>query len=158
LAVAEELRIRAAAQAELRLLAELCHRSSLAGYPFSRRILIRFFGFNYNAAIDHFWGDGTRTILLAEGDGGITGFVSFKPDKTEAELVALFVDPAHWRLGIGRALVEESFRILTQSETQSVFVVSNPKTVPFYEALGFRQTGTVDVPHWKNAPRLLRHL
>lgn len=61
------------------------------------------------------------------------------------ELDGLFVDPASWHGGVGRALVVDAAQRAAQRGAGSIRVVANPRAVGFYERVGFAATG-VDVP------------
>jgi predicted N-acetyltransferase YhbS len=153
------VRIRAVSESDLKALAELQYRSSRAGYPLRLRIQAWVYKAGFPTVVRLLWGDGSRLFLLAENVDGILGYVAFaKGEEGEAELLAAFVEPSHWRRGIGSQLVTEGVKVLELSGTRLVSVVSNPLSVPFYEAIGFELAGTANVPHHRNAPRLVMHL
>ena len=57
-------------------------------------------------------------------------------------ITALFVDPEHEGLGVGRALLNEAIRICrNRSPKPSLKLNSSIYARPFYEKMGFRQTG-----------------
>lgn len=74
-------------------------------------------------------------LWVLDSDNGPAGFIGFVGAKVEA----LFLDPAHFRRGWGRRLVEHARRLkgpLTVDVNEQ-----NPEAVRFYEALGFRVVG-----------------
>lgn len=57
-------------------------------------------------------------------------------------LANLFVLPSHQRRGVGRALIEEVIRLCgDRSPRAKIQLNSSSYAVPFYEAVGFTQTG-----------------
>lgn len=96
---------------------------------------------------------GGQTIV-AEGVAGVLGFaVVLRRDDRDGELDGLFVEPAHWRRGIGRALVEAAATLARSDGAASLWVVANPRALPFYAALGFVPSGVVQT-RFRPAPRL----
>lgn len=89
-----------------------------------------------------------RTIL-AIAEGRLAGFATVSrsrdDDAPEAgELCALYVDPAHWRTGVGRALLEEARRMLRRvghREALLWVLLGNEQAERFYEADGWRRDG-----------------
>jgi GNAT superfamily N-acetyltransferase len=83
-------------------------------------------------------------VLVAEQEGAILGFAAVlqRPDG-DAELDALFVDPALWKRGVGRLLVDRCAAMAQQRGSRILHVVGNPHAEGFYGACGFRTTGTV---------------
>lgn len=79
---------------------------------------------------------------VAERFGQILGFsvVLSRPDG-DAELDGLFVEPAHWRQGIGRHLVQEAGRLAASEGSALLCVVAHPRTLGFYTACGFDLAG-----------------
>jgi GNAT superfamily N-acetyltransferase len=74
--------------------------------------------------------------LVAEKDGEVIGFAVTLPiDADNAELDGLFVAPAVWRSGAGRALVAAA------AGNRTLHVIANPNALPFYERCGFVETG-----------------
>ena len=80
-------------------------------------------------------------VLVAEADGFLAGFANWLPGAAadEAELDGLFVDPACWRSGIGRALVEAVAADARRDGHRRLTVVANPIALDFYRACGFVQ-------------------
>ncbi len=92
--------------------------------------------------------DAPRT-LLASSEGRVRGFASFGPARDEdtpgaGELYALYVDPAIWRRGVGRALMERvdiDLRATGASEAILWVLVGNERAERFYRAGGWRSDG-----------------
>jgi len=85
-------------------------------------------------------------LLLARVDGDVAGWVSFDAsrDKDAApgtgEIWALYVDPAHWAGGIGRALLQRARERLDERGFASIslwVLAANTRAIRFYEAAGF---------------------
>ena len=94
-----------------------------------------------------------RTIV-AENVGELLGFaVVLRRDDGDAELDGLFVDPAQWRQGIGRALLEHAERIATSDGATSLWVTANTRALEFYGACGFVTVGEV-ATRFRPAPRM----
>lgn len=81
-------------------------------------------------------------VLVAETDGEIAGFAVVLGDDSFAELDGLFVEPAHWRKGFGKALVNESVQLARNRGLSLMTVVAEPGAREFYEKCGFRVEGT----------------
>lgn len=94
--------------------------------------------------------DDGSAVLAAEVAGRVRGMLLFgpsrdpAPDPREAELVALYVHPAHWRAGVGRAMVAEALSRLRIAGYRQAIVwtlAESPRNLAFYESLGFRRDG-----------------
>lgn len=96
--------------------------------------------------------DGERGVVRAVGelDGRVRGFMVFGPsrdgdaDWTVGEIWALYVHPAAWRRGVGRALVEHALAALGGAGFREVTLWTLAESEParaFYEACGFRHDG-----------------
>lgn len=84
-------------------------------------------------------------VFVAEREGVIVGFATVLPRPDgEAELDALFVEPALWKGGIGRLLVDHCAGVARHRGSRILHVVGNPHAEGFYIACGFRTAGTVD--------------
>lgn len=84
----------------------------------------------------------SATCVVAAVNGVDVGFAIVLPrDGEAAELDGLFVDPAYWKLGIGRALVGETVRLAKAAGAAKMRVVANEAALGFYAGLGFRQVG-----------------
>lgn len=75
-------------------------------------------------------------IFVAERKGAVAGFGAC----TEEELAWLYVDPAHMRKGIGKALAEHMFSVFPDICYIEVLAGNEPAKA-LYESLGFRLTG-----------------
>ena len=93
--------------------------------------------------------DGSE-LLAAELEGQVCGLALIGPHREagvpryEGEIIALYVHPAHWRQGVGRALVEAALERLGQwGYTEAVVwtLAESPRNLAFYEALGFHRDG-----------------
>jgi GNAT superfamily N-acetyltransferase len=89
-------------------------------------------------------------ILAAELDGEVRGLVLYGPSRDrhaaprEGEIVALYVHPANWRSGVGRALVAAALDALVaggHSEAIVWTLAESPRNLAFYESLGFARDG-----------------
>jgi N-acetylglutamate synthase-like GNAT family acetyltransferase len=77
-------------------------------------------------------------VFVAECAGIIKGFAAILPrDDGDAELDALFVEPAEWKRGIGRTLVEYCCSAARTGGATSMHVVGNPSAKGFYLSCGF---------------------
>jgi len=84
-------------------------------------------------------------VVVAERQRVIVGFATVLPRPDgEAELDALFVEPALWKGGIGRRLVEHCAGVARRRSSRILHVVGNPHAEGFYIACGFRTAGSVD--------------
>jgi len=85
-------------------------------------------------------------VFVAEIDGVIRGFAAVVPlPDGNSELDALFVEPSHWRRGIGRLLVEYGCSKAKASGATELHVIGNPHAAGFYAASGFESLGTVEM-------------
>lgn len=92
-------------------------------------------------------------VIVAEIGSTIVGFASFiAQDGNDAELDGLFVEPSHWRQGIGRTLIEAVERELVAWQATRLRVVANPNALAFYTALGFVTVGEEKTPLGPVAP------
>lgn len=89
--------------------------------------------------------------LVAVADGAIRGFATTSPAGDEdgpgaGQLGALYVDPAFWGGGMGRALIEAARAKLVAAgfEHAVLWVLSgNDRAIRFYERDGWRPDGAV---------------
>ena len=92
-------------------------------------------------------------VIVAEIGSTIVGFASFiAHDGNDAELDGMFVEPSHWRQGIGRALIEAVERELVAWHATRLRVVANPNALAFYKAVGFTIVGEEKTPLGPVAP------
>jgi GNAT superfamily N-acetyltransferase len=84
-------------------------------------------------------------VFVAQHDDTIVGFAAVltRPDGS-AELDALFVEPALWKQGVGRLLVEHCADVARARASCIMHVVGNPHAEGFYLACGFQTTGRVE--------------
>jgi GNAT superfamily N-acetyltransferase len=83
--------------------------------------------------------------LLGYSDSQLVGFIAIRDG---SHLFHLFVERAHQRKGIARALWERALHELGPPETQGAFTVnSSLAAVPVYRALGFLPAGSIRSVH-----------
>jgi len=81
--------------------------------------------------------DGRVRVALGE-QGELRGFsVTSDTGAGACELDDLFVDPAWFRHGIGRALVEDAATRARAAGSRELGVIAHPRNFPFYESVGF---------------------
>jgi GNAT superfamily N-acetyltransferase len=84
-------------------------------------------------------------VFVAEDGSRIAGFATVLPRPDgNAELDALFVDPALWKRGVGRLLIDHCAGVARGRASRILHVVGNPHAEGFYVSCGFRATGTVE--------------
>jgi N-acetylglutamate synthase-like GNAT family acetyltransferase len=82
-------------------------------------------------------------VFVAEAEGTVMGFAAILARADgDWELDGLFVEPAAWRQGVGRALVEYCCSAATSAGAAALHVVGNPHAEEFYSACGFSTFGT----------------
>ncbi|GHI02952.1 acetyltransferase [Streptomyces cellostaticus] len=93
-------------------------------------------------------GDGSVVNLVAERGGEVVGWAAHGPYRDgevrtgDAELYAIYVDPAHLGSGIGRALLAEAAGQCARSPRMFLWVLKeNTRARRFYERAGFRPDG-----------------
>ncbi|WP_208036863.1 GNAT family N-acetyltransferase [Streptomyces cyanogenus] len=93
---------------------------------------------------------GTASVvnLVAERDGTVLGWAAYGPYRDggahtgDAELYAIYVDPAHLGAGIGRALLAASLGRCPATARMLLWVLKeNAPARRFYERAGFRPDG-----------------
>ena len=82
-------------------------------------------------------------VLVAEVDGEVTGFAAVLIEGNHSELDGLFVEPEHWRRGIGAALIDAAAHE-ARRKGLSLMVVANPSAREFYEKCGFAVEGEAE--------------
>lgn len=78
------------------------------------------------------------TLLVAEVDGEVAGFAGFMYD----EVTWLYVEPARYRQGIGRALLGAVLRAAGKSLSLDV-LVGNAAALALYQSAGFKIIDTI---------------
>ena len=73
-----------------------------------------------------------------------------------ALLHGLFVDPAHWKQGIGRILFEGAVARAREITTAALMVYSEPSSEGFYKRMGAVRLG--EVPFYYSPETMLPHL
>lgn len=132
--------IRPAAAAERVALEELQRRASLNN-PGDREAILA----NPDAIELPSEQIASGAVRVAERDGVTLGFsVVLRRDDGDAELDGLFVDPAVWRSGVGRALVEHAAGQARELGASILHVIGNPHAEGFYLAVGFTTHGTFE--------------
>jgi GNAT superfamily N-acetyltransferase len=92
-----------------------------------------------------------RLTLVAERDGAVAGFCSIAaPSRDDdagertAEVAALYVEPAQWRTGVGRALLGAALDALRAdgfADATLWVLADNARGRAFYERVGFAADG-----------------
>lgn len=131
------MRLRLARLDERRALEELQRRASLMNEEYREALLAHPDAIALPAEqIER--GD----VIVAEQDGRVTGFAALEEAGGALELDGLFVEPDHWRQGIGMALVEAAVHRARQRGL-ALMVVANPAALDFYRKCGFLAEGEV---------------
>ncbi len=78
------------------------------------------------------------TLLVAEVDGVVAGFAGY----TEDEVTWLYVDPARFRQGIGRALIDAVLGEAGRPLSLDV-LTGNTAALALYQSAGFRVVETI---------------
>jgi GNAT superfamily N-acetyltransferase len=81
-------------------------------------------------------------VIVAQDGEAIAGFAALQArDDGDVELDGLFVDPAHWRRGIARQLVDRCCDVARERGAKALHVIGNPHATGFYDACGFVELG-----------------
>jgi L-amino acid N-acyltransferase YncA len=99
----------------------------------------------------------THPWLICERDGAVAGFAYGAPHRERAAYrwaadVSVYVDPAHQRRGIGRALYEALLERLRQQRFHVAcagITLPNAASVGLHESLGFELVGVYRAIGWK---------
>ena len=84
-------------------------------------------------------------FLIAKRQRRIAGYCITCTDSRDSELVSIAVDPRDVRHGVGRALLEETHRLLRASRAKTWWLMvenSNLAAIAFYERYGFKRAKT----------------
>jgi L-amino acid N-acyltransferase YncA len=100
----------------------------------------------------------THPWLVAERDGRVAGFAYASPHRARAAYrwaadVAIYVDAAHHRAGVGRELYEALFELLRAQRLRIAcagITLPNAASVGLHEALGFVPVGVYRNIGWKD--------
>lgn len=87
-----------------------------------------------------------RRVRVAVRPGRLVGFsvvLAAAADRAR-ELDGLFVEPDCWRQGVGRRLMGDAVERARREGAPSIQVTANPYARAFYEAVGFRESGSAD--------------
>ena len=79
-------------------------------------------------------------VFVVEENGSVLGFAVLLADEQKAELDGLFVEPDHWRLGVGTALVNEAVHRARRLGL-ALSVIAGADARQFYESCGFSVEG-----------------
>ena len=141
-----ELRIRAASPHERLFLIEIQRRAALANTG-DRYLLMA-----HPELIDtpaEFFAAGN--VVVAECDGVVVGFATLiLREDGDAELEGLFVEPSHWRQGVGRSLAEAVAARAVTLGARTLYVMGNPHAEGFYARAGFRLDGVIETQFGNN--------
>lgn len=96
--------------------------------------------------------------LVAEADGAVAGYAYGSPHRDRAAYssscdVAVYVDPAHGRRGIGRALYGALLPLLAGRGYHAAFAgiaLPNEASIGLHEAMGFTPVGIYREVGWKS--------
>jgi phosphinothricin acetyltransferase len=95
--------------------------------------------------------------LVAQDGGRVIGYAYGSPHRNRAAYstsadVAVYVDPAHARRGIGRALYAALLPLLAAQGAHAAFAgiaLPNPGSIALHEAMGFTPVGIYRQVGWK---------
>jgi phosphinothricin acetyltransferase len=95
--------------------------------------------------------------LIAEIGGSVAGYAYASPHRARAAYasscdIAVYVDPAHARQGVGRALYAALLPLLKDKGLHAAFAgiaLPNPGSVGLHEAMGFTPVGIYREVGWK---------
>jgi ribosomal protein S18 acetylase RimI-like enzyme len=98
--------------------------------------------------------------FVAQGETGVIGFSNLMPSrdpeadpKTIAEIAAVYVEPNHWRRGIGHALCQRTIQEAKQRGFARVtlwVLKTNLPAIKFYERLEFTSDGATKIERLKD--------
>lgn len=88
--------------------------------------------------------DLSETALAAgEVDGALAGVAQVGSRGSDADLLALFVDPPFMGAGLGRALFDWCVAAARKVSQTQLLIDADPGAAPFYERMGATRIGTV---------------
>jgi GNAT superfamily N-acetyltransferase len=80
--------------------------------------------------------------IVAEDMGTPVGYAIVRIDADRAFLRDLFIEPSHFRQGIGEKLFKEAVRYARGKGARTVVLGGDPHAVGFYKRMGMRQVGS----------------
>ena len=81
-------------------------------------------------------------VLVAElSEGTVCGVIAVFAAPGLAHLHGIFVDPPHWRKGVGRRLFDAAAEHLRDKNSGAILINAEPSAVPFYERMGAVRIG-----------------
>ena len=83
-------------------------------------------------------------VRVAERDGAVAGFSVLLPGTGCCALDGLFVEPALWGRGVGRALIGDAMASAHAQGAAAIETVANPRAEGFYKRLGFTVSGRAE--------------
>lgn len=87
-------------------------------------------------------------VFVAESGDVVVGLVALqKYDAPDMELDGLFVEPALFRRGIGRRLVNHAVDFCRVRGARKIVLFANPHALEFYLAMNFEKTGYIEIDH-----------
>jgi GNAT superfamily N-acetyltransferase len=86
-------------------------------------------------------GEGRTAVAVEGGADAIVGFATYAVSGVAMEVVDLFVEPAHMRHGVGRALLRDLVERARGLGLARLEVTANQHALAFYEAVGFVTDG-----------------
>lgn len=78
----------------------------------------------------------TTDVAVAETEGQVIGLVQIAVGDAVADLLKLFVDPAHMGKGAGRILMEWAIVTARAKGARDMTIEADPDAAPFYRAMG----------------------
>jgi len=136
----EDIRIRFGVPADRRSLEEMQRRASLAVEEYRAALLAHPEAIRLPGTLL-----AERRVRVAEMESEPVGFAVLLPPKARiCELDGLFVEPAHWRRGVGRALLIDAVDIARAAEGRTIEVTANQRDEAFYWRFGFVRVASVE--------------
>lgn len=147
--------VRSGVTEDLPLLVDIQRRASLKGYPEPMRTLLKSRPELIGGSFRPQW-FADDEVRVATRERRIVGFAVLElSGGDEGEMVALFVDPDCWRMGVARALVDTLVALASWRGKRRIVVMANPLVLDFYAAAGFILEGYVDMANATAVPRLV---
>lgn len=105
-----------------------------------------------------FFAEGLGTLVVAEEDDEVVGFIAWGPSRDEdrqgeREVYTLYVAPGHWGRGVGAALLS---RVPTDLPVTLWVAEGNARARGFYASRGFVPDGATEPGHHVPAIRVAR--